>query len=885
MKEGINFGMIDVSSLRSTSSISKPLTVLSHGNGIAILGAKLRSIIEDRSTVQTAPFTVAVSPRALAKGQRTTLQVNFIVRDRNLVGVFDDHVEIQFRDNHKSRNFVICRTVRAEVGNREALEKLMPKVEYRKPAPKPVAVIKSEVMETVGERWEDPVRVRWRKWLDEFEMPDQIFDMVAGKNPKGLVDKVKQSLMPKKFDLKTFSQFWQNLIFLEELQQRSGGSATLLHGRCLGNAPRATLLLQVASSFRIQVPGLAEKRPSVIVGDLIKIKLHGESKVAHGGYVHCLRGLGVLLSLHKDFPYFQGLTYDVEFTLNRLPFRRQHDAVRRPDTTMRRFLFPEWRDVTAVRPRTPYKVHFSPINRFISGNEPQEMAISRILSMAPGSAPFIIHGPFGTGKTTTLVEAIQQLYARDNDVRILVCAPSNSAADNIATRLQNLGKSSLLRLNAATREYETLQPPDLKQFHKDFGLLSRDPDSDGMRFRFPDYQALLKYKVVVATCVTAGVPSGLGVKPGHFDWILVDEAGQAAEPEVLIPILTLANHNTNLVLCGDHHQLGPIIHSPISRSLGHDKSYLLRLMETEMYDEKGTIGQPNVTIVKLRRNFRNHPAILQFPNEQFYSGDLEAGADPMTTTRLVGWYKMPNPNFPIKFRGIVGQDQRENTSPSYFNSYEVLEVKYIVEDILSSIKMGFKGKDIGIIAPYSAQCSKIRATLDGVRYQDIKVGSVEEFQGQERPIIIISTTRSSSENVAFDLRHTLGFVASPRRLNVAVTRAQAGLFIVGNPNILSLDPLWRTLINYIRLNKGYTGPALDPRWDANEEVDFTIPDFYVHKRQQQRAANMEALERRIRGSVLRQQGLEAEDRYSDEEDEVVYVSRMEGTGVGWADSI
>lgn len=117
-----------------------------------------------------------------------------------------------------------------------------------------------------------------------------------------------------------------------------------------------------------------------------------------------------------------------------------------------------------------------------------------------------------------------------------------------------------------------------------------------------------------------------------------------------------------------------------------------------------------------------------------------------------------------------------------------------------------------------------------------------------------------------------------------MTRAQAGLFIVGNPHILSLDPLWRTLLNYIRLNKGYSGPALDPRWDEKEEVDFTVPDVYVRKRQQEHASNMESLERRIRGTVLRRQGLEAEDRYSDEEDEVVYVSKMEG-GAGWADNI
>ncbi|KAG8939869.1 hypothetical protein FRC04_005837 [Tulasnella sp. 424] len=637
-----------------------------------MIGGKLRSIIEDISTAQTAPFSISTQPR---RGQRVTLQVNFIVRDRSLVGVLNDHIEMQFRDNITSRNFVICRTIRAEVGSREKLERLKPKTEYHKPPPNPAPVIKAEVMETVGEPWEDPFRVTWKTYLPEYRMPNQVFNIVTGKNPKGLIEQIKQTLLPKKFDLKSFGQFWQNLIFLEELQQR------------------------------------------------------------------------------------------------------EHQAVLIPDVSKKRFLFPEWKDVTSVRPCK--EVHFSPLSRLIRGNEPRQMAISRILSMGPGSAPFIIHGPHPTALSSG---------QRHPDPRL---RPVNSAVDNIATRLKNLGKSNLLRLDAATRDYETPQSPELKLFQQEFGLLQLDPENDGMRFHLPDLQTLLKFKVVVATCVTAGVPSRLGVKPGHFDWILIDEAGQAAEPEVLIPILTLSDHNTNVVLCGDHHQLGPMIHSPISRALGYSKSYLLRLMELMMYDEKGTMGQENVTIVK---------------------------------------YKLPNPNFPIKFHGIVSQDQRGSTSPSYFNSYEVLEVKYIVDEILSSVSMGFKSKDIGIIAPYSAQCSKIRSTLDGHRYQDIKVGSVGEFQGQERPIVIISTTRSSSEN-------------------------------------------------------GYTGPALDPPWDANEEVDLTVPALYIRRCQQEHAANMEALERRARGTVLRRQGLGAEDRFSDEEDEVVYVSRMEGAGTGWADSI
>ncbi|KAG8925605.1 hypothetical protein FRC01_009928 [Tulasnella sp. 417] len=854
MKEGIDFGIIDVSSL-STSSFSKPLVVTSHKKGIAILGAKLRSMTEDRSTAQTTPFTVSVSPCAIAKGQSVTLQVNFVARNCNLLGVFTDHLEIQFRNNHASRNFVICQTVRAEVRNRGLSEELRNKVEYHGLVSKPAEGIKPEAIGTVGQRREDPLRVDWRKPLLAFPIPDRIVELVAGADPKSLLEKVQQTLMPKKLDLKTFAQYWQNLIFLEELQQRSvfaipkllkwllieldvkGGSTALLRGGCCFSSSRATLLVG-ASPRVLPAPGLAEKRPSVVIGDVIKIRLHGETKVTHSGYVHHLKGLGVLASIQKDFPHHPGSTYDVEFTLSRIRFRRQHAAVRIQDNKMKRFLFPEWKDVKAVPPSIPCKVHFSPVNRSISGNEPQEMAISRILSMAPGSAPFIIHGAFGTGKTTTLVEAIQQLYSRDNNVRILVCGPSDAAADNIATRLQNVGKSIVLRLNAVTRGYETLQPPDLKLFHKNFGLLCQDPERGGLCFYYPDYHTLLEYRIVVTTCVDAAVPSALGVEQGHFDWILVDKAGQAAEPEVLIPILELAGHNTNLVLCGDPHQIGwlrTIVY--VAQSLT-PRSYLLRLMEMEMYDEKGAMGQRNVT-------------------------NLEAGADPIVTSRLIGWHKMPNPKFPIEFRGVVGQDQRESESPSFFNADEVLEVKDIVEALLSDHSMGWKGKDIGIIAPYGAQRSKIRAILVSSFHRDIKVGSVEEFQGQERPIIIISTTRSSPENVPFDLKYALGFVGFPRRLNVAVTRAQASLFIIGNPQILSLDPLWRSLLNYIRLNKGYTGPALDSRSDANGGVNVTIPDFHVPNRQQEHTANMDALERRIRGTVLHQLGLEVEDRYSD----------------------
>lgn len=174
----------------------------------------------------------------------------------------------------------------------------------------------------------------------------------------------------------------------------------------------------------------------------------------------------------------------------------------------------------------------------------------------------------------TIVEAIRQLLIKYPDTRILACAPSNSAADIIATKLLDLGTSQLFRLNSMSRKLSDL-PTSLKKF----SLINGNEV-----FAMPKVEDLQTYRVVVATCVTAGVPYGLGVKRGHFSHIFIDEAGQAMEPQAMIPIKTMADDSTNIVLAGDNKQLGPIVQSRIAGELGLKKSYLSRLMERPVYD-------------------------------------------------------------------------------------------------------------------------------------------------------------------------------------------------------------------------------------------------------------------------------------------------------------
>lgn len=163
------------------------------------------------------------------------------------------------------------------------------------------------------------------------------------------------------------------------------------------------------------------------------------------------------------------------------------------------------------------------------------------------------------------------------------------------------------------------------------------------------------------------------------------------------------------------------------------------------------------SVVKLINNWRSHPDILKFPNEEFYRGDLVPRADPMVTHSLLRWDGLATPNFPIVFHSIRGKDEREATSPSFFNADEASLVKQYLIDLFGDRRLRLsessqlapfltslirlkcaksESTDIGIIAPYHAQVCKIRKILPQTA-RDIKVGSVEEFQGQVRFWVIL----------------------------------------------------------------------------------------------------------------------------------------------------
>uniref|UniRef100_A0A8B9GB15 RNA helicase n=1 Tax=Amazona collaria TaxID=241587 RepID=A0A8B9GB15_9PSIT len=310
---------------------------------------------------------------------------------------------------------------------------------------------------------------------------------------------------------------------------------------------------------------------------------------------------------------------------------------------------------------------------------------------------------------------------------------------------------------------------------------------------------------------------------GHFTHVILDEAGQATEPESLIPIGLISEANGQIVLVGDPKQLGPVIKSRIALTFGLNMSFLERLTSREIYlrgkDAFAACGAYNpLLITKLTKNYRSHPALLALPSKLFYDKELEVCADTSIVNSLLHWGKLPKKGFPLIFHGIRGNETRESHNPSWFNPAEAVQVMQYCSHLAKSDNAAVPVTDIGVITPYRKQVEKIRFLLRSIDLADIKVGSVEEFQGQEYKAVILSTVRSC-EGLLDDDKYCLGFLFNPKRFNVAVTRAKALLIVIGNPHVLAKDPCFCALLEYSLMNGVYVGCDLPPELECLQKCD------------------------------------------------------------------
>ena len=445
--------------------------------------------------------------------------------------------------------------------------------------------------------------------------------------------------------------------------------------------------------------------------------------------------------------------------------------------------------------------------RFPWLNASQERAVNDVLRAKDVR---VLHGPPGTGKTTTLVEAISETLMRETQV--LVCAQSNTAVDWISEKLVDCG-IPVLRLGNPTRvndkmlsftyEHRFADHPDypkLWQVRRDMRDMRRRRREKGERFhqkleRLKELAVELEVRINNDIFGQARVIASTLVGAGHrlldgkkFGTLFIDEAAQALEAACWIPI----RRASRVILAGDHCQLPPTVKSLEAMKGGLGTTLMERIVK----------NKPECVSL-LQVQYRMNDEIMQFSSDYFYHGQMKSA--PEVAHRLIHegdapilWFDTSSIN--------LGEDEKNDFREQFIGESFGRVNKGEANLTISLLQIYFQriGKqrilddriDVGIISPYRAQVQylkrliKKRAFFKPFRHL-ISVNTVDGFQGQERDVILISLVRANDAG-------QIGFLRDLRRMNVAITRARMKLFILGDAPTLTRHPFYKKLFDYIQ---------------------------------------------------------------------------------------
>jgi len=465
----------------------------------------------------------------------------------------------------------------------------------------------------------------------------------------------------------------------------------------------------------------------------------------------------------------------------------------------------------------PSKKRINNIVEGISGNlnSSQEGALQKIVNTDDIA---FIHGPPGTGKTTTLVQAIKKTVSAERQV--LVCAPSNAAVDLLADKLseQNL---SVLRIGHPARVTEqTLSKtmdariaghnhyPELRELRKrmeqlkstaykykrNFGYHEREQrklllqevkmlksDADMLEFYIVN-DLLQNSDVICCTLVGSSHPVLRGKK---FKTVFIDEAGQALEPACWIPIL----RSERVIFAGDHFQLPPTIKSNEAARMGLAKTLF----------EKGIEKHPGQSAM-LKVQYRMNEWIMKFSSAHFYQNELVAHDSVRNEVLRLN-------QSPVGFIDTAGcgfNEKQDRETLSRLNEEEahlvIRQVEKLVEEV--GLEEWLQQRiSIGIITPYRAQVDHLHKLVEASYLLEplntlMAINTVDAFQGQERDVIVISFVRSNDKG-------EVGFLGDVRRTNVAMTRAKKKLLMIGDSATLGAHAFYLELLNFVQENNFY----------------------------------------------------------------------------------
>ena len=468
-------------------------------------------------------------------------------------------------------------------------------------------------------------------------------------------------------------------------------------------------------------------------------------------------------------------------------------------------------------------------------NPTQERAVNEVL-WAKDVA--IVHGPPGTGKTTTLVEAINETLMRESQV--LVCAQSNMAVDWISEKLVDRG-INVLRIGNPTRVNDKMlgftyerrfeSHPDYPQLwairkairelrsNRKKGSESFHQKMDRLRSRAAEIEIRINAELFgearVIACTLVGSAHRLleGMK---FGTLFIDEAAQALEAACWIPM----RRASRVILAGDHCQLPPTVKSIAALRAGLGKTLMERIAE----------NKPEV-VTLLKIQYRMNEEIMRFSSDWFYGGQVESAPQIKYRSILdfdhpITWIDTSNEENQITIEGEDAPEASASTSSSAsaanLNSDLNFKEQFVGESfgrinkaeaeltLLTLAEYFTKiGKqrvlgdsiDVGIISPYRAQVQYLKKLIKKYEFfkpyrRLISVNTVDGFQGQERDVILISLVRSNDEG-------QIGFLKDLRRMNVAMTRARMKLIILGNKDTMTKHPFYKKLWEYVEAINNY----------------------------------------------------------------------------------
>ena len=470
------------------------------------------------------------------------------------------------------------------------------------------------------------------------------------------------------------------------------------------------------------------------------------------------------------------------------------------------------RDLFYTKGMKPETFTFAPMH-FPYLNKTQEDAVNQVLRAKDVA---IVHGPPGTGKTTTLVEAIRETLMRENQV--LVCAQSNMAVDWISEKLVDRG-INVLRIGNPTRVNDKMLSFTFErrfEAHPDYPQLwalrkaIRELRSHRSRRLSDGYHQKMESltsrateleirinnelfgeaRVIASTLVGAANRLLDGQK---FGTLFIDEAAQALEAACWIPMRRVSR----VVLAGDHCQLPPTVKSIAALKAGLGTTLMERIVEN--HPEAVTL---------LRIQYRMNDDIMRFSSNYFYNGQVESAPEVKYRSILdldvpITWIdtrQMLKPEHPVDPDNPEYPDFHESMQgESRINQAEaeltLMALQYYYNKI-GKQRLLDERIDVGIISPYRAQVQLLRRLLKKREFfkpfrRLISINTVDGFQGQERDIIVISLVRSNDEG-------QIGFLRDLRRMNVAITRARMKLIILGDKDTMSRHPFYRQLYRYIK---------------------------------------------------------------------------------------